>query len=318
MTMVTNTIRKPGGAPLAGATVRVQLIAGLPENEDFPGYVTDEGYAIRKEQRAVTDANGRWVLDLEPNINIDPANTAYRVIEGSGNPRPAPYYIEVPIVFFDFLTATGLQGLYLPQNIAADGAWPDSSGNGANTSGVNIVPPGGRILDGDNYADQSDGDDYLGNAFGQAVGVNMGTDWTVYAVFSVDAFNDTDELLGSGFTANRPQITETGTDAIAIGADGTFFGAKSIPAIGQKMALSVQNNSTGLGDHPNSSSLWIDHDRSGEDVEITNGWKAWFLLSGYTNFSRQTLKFAMFCEAPHDDAERIAIMDYLAELYGTP
>lgn len=92
---VTETI-KNNGTPVRGVEVFIDLVAAS-DDPAAPGYVTGSDYTWADTIRKVTGADGIWSASLEPNANISPANTRYRIryrFPGSKQ-RPDPVYIEV-------------------------------------------------------------------------------------------------------------------------------------------------------------------------------------------------------------------------------
>jgi len=92
---VTETI-KNNGTPVRGIEVFIDLVAAA-DDPAAPGYVTGSDYTWADTIRKVTGADGIWSASLEPNANISPANTRYRIryrFPGSKQ-RPDPVYIEV-------------------------------------------------------------------------------------------------------------------------------------------------------------------------------------------------------------------------------
>jgi hypothetical protein len=94
---VAGNVEFPGGAghPVVGARVTASL------------YTSASGAAVHGEANDVqigsvstlTNSNGAWLLDLEPNINITPAGTVYRIATTTpGTATPTVFYIEVPDV----------------------------------------------------------------------------------------------------------------------------------------------------------------------------------------------------------------------------
>lgn len=78
MPIIQNTVKDAAGNPLGGTAVTIELIAG-----STPGFVPADDYEISFPAHFSTQDDGDWdVIILEPNVNIMPANTYYKVTEG--------------------------------------------------------------------------------------------------------------------------------------------------------------------------------------------------------------------------------------------
>lgn len=77
MPTVRNVTRNPAGAAVAGATVRIALVAGTDEHA--AGY-TGDGTVVGTKT-TTSDATGLWTADLPGNSTYTPADTYYQVTE---------------------------------------------------------------------------------------------------------------------------------------------------------------------------------------------------------------------------------------------
>lgn len=94
MTIMYNTLKRPDQTMIADAKVEITLVAGAGH---APGFVSGSDETILSVYSTLTDANGRWEVDLVPNSDITPDNTYYRVVERvDPNNRSTTYYIVVP------------------------------------------------------------------------------------------------------------------------------------------------------------------------------------------------------------------------------
>lgn len=75
---VTNTVTDPEGNPIVNASVSVELIAGYGT---APAYTTTS--SVLFSDTTTTNASGVWSMALVPNASLTPANTYYRITEGS-------------------------------------------------------------------------------------------------------------------------------------------------------------------------------------------------------------------------------------------
>lgn len=77
MTIVKGILQDPESTPIAGAlvTARLMLAAVSPV-----GYVASTHVELLRGATAVTDVDGAWSLDLQPNALITPANTYYSLL----------------------------------------------------------------------------------------------------------------------------------------------------------------------------------------------------------------------------------------------
>jgi hypothetical protein len=79
MGTVTNTVQLPGGDPAVGAVATIELVdVGL---SPIFGFITATDVEITGRFRAVADGSGVWSKVLQPNGDISPANTRYRITE---------------------------------------------------------------------------------------------------------------------------------------------------------------------------------------------------------------------------------------------
>ncbi|HWU23656.1 MAG TPA: hypothetical protein VN088_19110 [Nocardioides sp.] len=77
-TVVQNTVTNPGGQPFARGNVHIELVTGVVNGA---GYIAAGDIIDRFTTQ--TDKSGAWTATLAPNSSITPANTYYRVTEGS-------------------------------------------------------------------------------------------------------------------------------------------------------------------------------------------------------------------------------------------
>lgn len=93
MTVIQNTVRDPAGRAVAGAAVRIRLIAG--DAPGTPGY-TSTG-TVLGAYTATAGLDGTWSVDLPANTTITPDDTYYQVAEHTpGQAAGYVSYIEVP------------------------------------------------------------------------------------------------------------------------------------------------------------------------------------------------------------------------------
>jgi hypothetical protein len=92
MTTITGTVVAPGGSPIEGALVVVQLVAAVDDPE-APGY--SGATQIFASWELNTDATGGWSIDLTPNVDISPTGTVYRITYKYGTHRSS-FWISVP------------------------------------------------------------------------------------------------------------------------------------------------------------------------------------------------------------------------------
>ncbi len=128
MTTMFNILKRPDQTLIENAKVEVTLIAGAGAAPGFVG-ATDE--TILSVYTTLTDATGRWEVDLTPNTEITPSNTYYYIVERvTPNNRSTSYYIIVPDEVTDqwvgdhrINTPTGIdQNIYQVTGVADHGA----------------------------------------------------------------------------------------------------------------------------------------------------------------------------------------------------
>jgi hypothetical protein len=90
VTTVHDTLTDATGAPVPGVTVTVALVAGPV------AYVTADRRSVVREARTLTGADGRWAVDLVPNVAITPAGTYYEVTARLPGPGVLAYRLLVP------------------------------------------------------------------------------------------------------------------------------------------------------------------------------------------------------------------------------
>lgn len=91
---VTSTLRAPTAAARAGVPVTIELVSGTARQ---PGWTADSHVLGRVFVE--TNSAGAWTADLQPNSGsgiVNPAGTAYRVIERLADATEWTYYIQVP------------------------------------------------------------------------------------------------------------------------------------------------------------------------------------------------------------------------------
>jgi hypothetical protein len=71
---VTNTIKASDGTALASVNVNIKL---MPSG----GFLADAKSEVVRELNVTTNASGVWTASLESNLNIQPPNTWYEVLE---------------------------------------------------------------------------------------------------------------------------------------------------------------------------------------------------------------------------------------------
>lgn len=94
MAIVHNTLKNPGKKNLKEILVTIRLIAST--DGEAAGFHPGGDYSIEGTYTATTDATGKWSIDLEPNVNFQPANTFYEVTEKIPNRPPVVNYFVVP------------------------------------------------------------------------------------------------------------------------------------------------------------------------------------------------------------------------------
>lgn len=77
---VYGLLERPGGEPVIGARVEVQLVANV-ETLRGSGFDVEERKVVVSRETTETDATGRWTLDLEPNSELLPGGTVYLALE---------------------------------------------------------------------------------------------------------------------------------------------------------------------------------------------------------------------------------------------
>lgn len=94
MAIVFNTVKTPNGTPVR-SKVEVQLVAG-PHPGD-PGFLSDDQVTILSRVATGANDSGYWAVELEPNSEIEPANTYYKITERYPPANSTTvYYIRVP------------------------------------------------------------------------------------------------------------------------------------------------------------------------------------------------------------------------------
>ena len=137
MPTVQNTVTDPTGTPIAGAVIRIELIAGQVIAQ--PGYTTST--TIGPPLLLNADATGHWSVSLPGNATITPANTHYRIVEAgyvsyavvpsSGGPYNLPSILVTPTPPSS-LAITGVQ-------VAADGTIAGTRPEINLVSGANVL-----------------------------------------------------------------------------------------------------------------------------------------------------------------------------------
>lgn len=96
--LVFNVLERPGGDPLVGLEVTVQLVANL-ETLRGPGFDVADKRSVVWTSETVTDETGRYEFDLEPNVNLEPSGSVYMISEKDPDrDRYEVHYVEVPNV----------------------------------------------------------------------------------------------------------------------------------------------------------------------------------------------------------------------------
>lgn len=135
MTVVTNKVVDPTGAPVPGARVTIRLWLGANQGlVPTPGYDSISDQSIVSIYSGSTDAAGVWSANLIPNVNIVPAGSAYEVIEEPGISSVRKSYIQVPNVGGPFFLGDILQDP--PSAISVD----------ENLIYVQPTPPGAPVV----------------------------------------------------------------------------------------------------------------------------------------------------------------------------
>ena len=92
--IVTETI-KNNGAAVENVRVRITLYASSTDPA-APGYYAASDYTWAGAIDTATNSSGVWTVSLEPNDNLSPANTVYRIDYTYPDGRsPGPVYIDV-------------------------------------------------------------------------------------------------------------------------------------------------------------------------------------------------------------------------------
>jgi hypothetical protein len=96
MTVVYNTLLDPTGNPVVGSRIEVALITDLGDYERS-GWDIEHRASILSRVSTVTNAEGRWQMDLQPNASISPVGTFYRIIEMHSGNRISRNAVIVPV-----------------------------------------------------------------------------------------------------------------------------------------------------------------------------------------------------------------------------
>lgn len=93
---VRGTVEFPGGSgvPCVNARVVASIYTGV-DGDFVHGTVNDVAVG---STAALTNVNGAWSLSLEPNVNITPSGTVWRIVVTPPDGVPVTDYIEVPDV----------------------------------------------------------------------------------------------------------------------------------------------------------------------------------------------------------------------------
>lgn len=70
-----NVEKDAAGFPIVGKRVTIALVTNVGE----PGYGADQS-SIESVGEVVTDGNGRWEIDVVPNVDIVPEGTIYTAL----------------------------------------------------------------------------------------------------------------------------------------------------------------------------------------------------------------------------------------------
>jgi hypothetical protein len=95
MATVSNTIVDPSGVDIESAKIKITLVW----DKDLSAVIKDDAaqVLIAGAYSANTDSDGEWTVELEPNENLTPLGSLYRVSETvSPGDRKTVYYIDVP------------------------------------------------------------------------------------------------------------------------------------------------------------------------------------------------------------------------------
>lgn len=100
MTILTNAPRLPGAQPFA-ALVEIELVG--EDGAAVAGYITGTGQVVQSQlqfhadgSHALSSAVGEWSVNLTPNASIEPAGTAYRIVEHRGRSGHTTHIVSVP------------------------------------------------------------------------------------------------------------------------------------------------------------------------------------------------------------------------------
>lgn len=101
--LVKNTLLQPDLTPIVGAVVEIQLVADASTGRG-EGWIPGSESSVIWRKHVWSQApdeddlnGGLWSVELEPNANIEPANTYYKVTEDPpGRAKAETYYIQVP------------------------------------------------------------------------------------------------------------------------------------------------------------------------------------------------------------------------------